>query len=228
MPDYFDRLVAKGGPGGDTVRVRPRLPGPFERIETLGAAPPPVGEAAASGREAGQPGPAPLPRPSAAPRPLPSEGPLRPALREAPPTPPAALPLPRTPLLVTPPLAPARVAPAAPAGPGTEGTAARPVAVPAVTAPVRPSGPEQAATPPPATGRLGVAPAARRPAAAGARAAAQAARGRQRPAERVVRVQIGRVEVRAAERAPAGPRRAAAARPSPALDLGAYLDRERP
>ncbi|MFE7633647.1 hypothetical protein ACFU7Z_06465, partial [Kitasatospora sp. NPDC057518] len=110
-----------------------------------------------------------------------------------------------------------------------EGAAARPVAVPAVTAPVRPPGPEQAATPPPATGRLGVAPAARRPAAAGAsRAAAQAARGRQRPAERVVRVQIGRVEVRAAERAPAGPRRAAAARPSPALDLGAYLDRERP
>ncbi|MFE7590927.1 hypothetical protein ACFU6K_16140, partial [Kitasatospora sp. NPDC057512] len=102
MPDYFDRLVAKGGPGGDAVRVRPRLPGPFERIETLGAAPPAVEEAAASGREAGQPVPAPLPRPSVAPRPLPSEGTLRPALREAPPAPSAALPLPRTPLLVTP------------------------------------------------------------------------------------------------------------------------------
>ncbi len=38
MPDYFDRLVTKGDPGGDVVRVRPRLPGPFERIDALGAA----------------------------------------------------------------------------------------------------------------------------------------------------------------------------------------------
>ncbi|MET8546883.1 hypothetical protein ABZW03_40690 [Kitasatospora sp. NPDC004799] len=48
---------------------------------------------------------------------------------------------------------------------------------------------------------------------------------RQRPVERVVRVQIGRVEVRAAERTPAAPRKPAA-RPTPALDLDRYLNRE--
>uniref|UniRef100_UPI001CCB62C4 hypothetical protein n=1 Tax=Streptomyces sp. LS1784 TaxID=2851533 RepID=UPI001CCB62C4 len=48
----------------------------------------------------------------------------------------------------------------------------------------------------------------------------------QRPVERVVRVQIGRVEVKAAQRTPAGPHKPAAARPGPALDLDKYLNRE--
>ncbi|NUK85419.1 hypothetical protein HRW19_13925, partial [Streptomyces lunaelactis] len=45
MPDYFDRLLARytpvsatGGAGG-AARVRPRLPGPFERVEALRSAP---------------------------------------------------------------------------------------------------------------------------------------------------------------------------------------------
>ncbi|WP_380283519.1 hypothetical protein [Kitasatospora purpeofusca] len=41
-----------------------------------------------------------------------------------------------------------------------------------------------------------------------------------------MRVQIGRVEVKAAEPGPAVPRRPAAARPAPAVDLGSYLTRD--
>ncbi|MBD0672453.1 hypothetical protein BU198_17505, partial [Streptomyces sp. CBMA156] len=60
MPDHFDRLVAKGDPGrapaGAEVRVRPRLPGPFERIDTLGPELPAVHEEpAVPGRPGGQP-----------------------------------------------------------------------------------------------------------------------------------------------------------------------------
>ncbi|MER7112812.1 hypothetical protein ABT360_35115, partial [Streptomyces sp. NPDC000229] len=47
MPDYFDRLLARHTPtdaaadrAGDMARVRPRLPGPFERVEALRTAPP--------------------------------------------------------------------------------------------------------------------------------------------------------------------------------------------
>ncbi|NUK19209.1 hypothetical protein HRW21_28870, partial [Streptomyces lunaelactis] len=43
MPDYFDRLLARYTPvpaaGGGAARVRPRLPGPFERVEALRSAP---------------------------------------------------------------------------------------------------------------------------------------------------------------------------------------------
>ncbi|MBD0675395.1 hypothetical protein BU198_33055 [Streptomyces sp. CBMA156] len=58
------------------------------------------------------------------------------------------------------------------------------------------------------------------------RASGNAARGRQRPVEQAVRVLIGRIEVRAAERTPVAPRRPVAARRAPALDLDKYLDRE--
>src|SRR4051812_47270580 len=42
-PDFFDRLLARyaptdGRPRGGPVRVRPRLPEPFERVEVLGGA----------------------------------------------------------------------------------------------------------------------------------------------------------------------------------------------
>lgn len=41
MPDYFDRLLARYTPvpaaGAGAARVRPRLPGPFERVEALRA-----------------------------------------------------------------------------------------------------------------------------------------------------------------------------------------------
>ncbi|MDF2272150.1 hypothetical protein P2Q00_43080, partial [Streptomyces coacervatus] len=40
-PDFFDRLIARHtGPRPAAVRVRPRLPGPFERVEAVRAAAP--------------------------------------------------------------------------------------------------------------------------------------------------------------------------------------------
>lgn len=48
MPDYFDRLLARYTPvpaAGGAARVRPRLPGPFERVEALRSARPEPDEA---------------------------------------------------------------------------------------------------------------------------------------------------------------------------------------
>ncbi|MDX3821051.1 hypothetical protein PV691_38595, partial [Streptomyces sp. AK08-01A] len=51
MPDYFDRLLARYTPvpaaGAGAARVRPRLPGPFERVEALRSGPPEPDEPAA-------------------------------------------------------------------------------------------------------------------------------------------------------------------------------------
>ncbi|MFD4655983.1 hypothetical protein ACFWP2_10170 [Kitasatospora sp. NPDC058444] len=231
MPDHFDRLVAKGGPGGDRagVRVRPRLPGPFERLDALAPAPPVVDEESfGPGRPGGRPVPVPLPRTPAAPPAVPVERALRAVAGEDRPAVAPVLPLPRTPLLVPPPVTPL----AAPAvEPAVRGAAARPAAVPTpVTAPHRAGAPEPPAVAPPAPVRPAAAVPASARRAAGAAAAGQAhgtgTRRRQRPVERVVRVQIGRVEVKAAQRTPAGPPKPAATRPGPALDLGKYLDRE--
>ncbi|MBT2677254.1 hypothetical protein J7E95_42025, partial [Streptomyces sp. ISL-14] len=47
VPDFLDRLIARHAPAAagartDVVRVRPRLPGPFERVEAVrGTAPEP-------------------------------------------------------------------------------------------------------------------------------------------------------------------------------------------
>ncbi|MFJ7905610.1 hypothetical protein [Kitasatospora sp. NPDC096204] len=244
MPDHFDRLVAKGardraGSGSESgseagsegvVRVRPRLPGPFERIDGLGPDRPDVdGESAAPGRPELRPLAAPLPRPTAAPRPAPAEGAPRNAAHDDRPAAAPVLPLPRTPLLVAPPIAAA--APAV--EPVLRAGAARPAAPPAGsappgTAPSRTAAPRTAGAPPVSV-RPAVAPASGRRAALTAalgHAPGTGTSGRQRPVERVVRVRIGRVEVRAAERTPVGPRRPAAARPAPALDLGRYLNRE--
>ncbi|MFG2911489.1 hypothetical protein ACGF0D_01165 [Kitasatospora sp. NPDC048298] len=245
MPDHFDRLVAKGargrgrdraGSGSDAgseavVRVRPRLPGPFERIDGLGPVRPDVdGESAAPGRPDVRPAAAPLPWPTAASRPGPAEGAPRTAAHDGRPAATPVLPLPRTPLLVAPSIAPV----AAPTvEPVVRAGAARPAAPPAGTAtpgtaPSRTDIP-RAAGAPPVPVRPAVAPASGRRAALAAtlgHAPGSGDRGRQRPVERVVRVQIGRVEVRAAERTPVGPRRPAAARPAPALDLDRYLNRE--
>ncbi|MFC5804435.1 hypothetical protein ACFPWT_28385, partial [Streptomyces formicae] len=51
MPDYFDRLLARHTVSAaaavrGATRVRPRLPGPFERVEALRTAPPEPGEPA--------------------------------------------------------------------------------------------------------------------------------------------------------------------------------------
>ncbi|MFF2658442.1 hypothetical protein ACFVUH_13860 [Kitasatospora sp. NPDC058032] len=239
MPDHFDRLVAKGAPGRDPagagagVRVRPRLPGPFERIDALGPTlPAGGGEPVAPGLPDGRPVLALLPR-SATPHPTPAGETPPAAVGAARPAAAPALPLPRTPLLLAPPIAPAtaradepppRTGAARPAAPA-------PVTAAPVAAPQRTVAAEPPAGAPPAPVRPAVAP------ASGRRAAAVAAPGhasgngagtrrRPRPVERVVRVRIGRVEVRAAERVQAEPRRPAAARPAPALGLDTYLTRE--
>lgn len=68
MPDYFDRLLARYTPvpaaGGGAARVRPRLPGPFERVEAMRSGPPEPDEPAALIPSAPQPvfGPAELVR----------------------------------------------------------------------------------------------------------------------------------------------------------------------
>lgn len=46
MPDFFDRLAARHDPAGGPVRLRPRLPGPFERVDSLPAVPEPEAPAA--------------------------------------------------------------------------------------------------------------------------------------------------------------------------------------
>ncbi|MFF7454612.1 hypothetical protein [Kitasatospora sp. NPDC008115] len=235
MPDHFDRLLNKGDPvrdrAGTGVRVRPRLPGPFERIETLGPARTPM----TVGEEPVVPGrppvPGPLPRP-APPATAPTGGTPRVAVGDHRPAAVPVLPLPRTPLLVAPPIAPAATAPAV--EPPARTAAARPTAAPPVnaaplTAPPRTAAPEPSAGAPSAAPRPAVAPSPGRLATAAASpGSTDGGRGRrrQRPVERVVRVQIGRVEVRAAERAPAAPRRPEASRPAPALALDRYLDRE--
>ncbi|MFD8781046.1 hypothetical protein [Kitasatospora sp. NPDC059599] len=227
MPDHFDRLVAKGDPGGDRagVRVRPRLPGPFERPEALAPALPVVDEESfGPGRSGRRPAPVPLPRPPAAP----VERALRTVVGEDRPAVAPVLPLPRPPLLIAPPVTPV----AAPAvEPALRREDARPAAVPTpVTALHRAAAPELPTVAPPAPVRTAAAaPASVRRAAAAAapgQAHGTGTRRRQRPVERVVRVQIGRVEVKAAQRTPTGPRKPAAARPGPALDLDKYLNRE--
>ncbi|MEU1288952.1 hypothetical protein [Kitasatospora sp. NPDC005856] len=230
MPDHFDRLVAKGDPGGDRagVRVRPRLPGPFERLDALAPAPPVADEESfGPGRSGGSPVPVPLPRPPAAPPAAPVARALRTAVGEDRPVVAPVLPLPRTPLLIAPPV----TAGAAPAvEPTVRGKDARPAAVPPPVAALhRAAAPELPTVAPPAPVRPAAAPASVRRAAVAAapgQAHGTGTRGRQRPVERVVRVQIGRVEVTAAQRTPAGPTKPAAARPGPALGLDKYLDRE--
>ncbi|UQI46379.1 hypothetical protein M1P56_19515 [Streptomyces sp. HU2014] len=241
MPDFFDRLLARHAPArGDAptgvTRLRPRLPGPFERIGTTGFdGPEPSGARTA---------------PAAGPTTRTAESGLRPAAsRPAPPPAPTAL---------GPAVAPAREhSPAA----VTRLLPARPVlAVPAVP-PLLASGPERdagrsrrqdarladpaerrparrAARPTELPARTaGKAPAAavpqarpRQPERAAAAAPAAERRRRHQAPERVVRVSIGRLEVNGERRPlptkPAG--RGApdgGGRPRPALTLDQYLTR---
>ncbi|WP_030609713.1 hypothetical protein [Streptomyces sclerotialus] len=249
--DYLGRLVARHapaprallgapgsraagsrtGPGGRTL-VQPRLPGPFERIEALGGAP-------------ADPSHEPAPLYPRTPAPAPPEGErLRfereirtteretTVLRSEVPRPDGPEPAERSAWPVTPLLRPAAhpqpgLRPAAPEGQraaarrtgdrGEEPGPVRPAAVPPA-----PGGPDAAPR--------AVAPALRpRTDVPAARDAARAAAGRrgQRPAERVVHVQIGRLEVSAAgpDRPASGGVTARGERRGPALSLADYLAR---
>ncbi|MFE2599553.1 hypothetical protein ACFXCZ_24165 [Streptomyces sp. NPDC059396] len=231
MADYFDRLLARHAPvsaAGGAVRVRPRLPGPYERPEAVRTGRPEPDEPAALLPAAPQPAFGPVEsvrlerevrtdrqtvvrtepaRPGESERPAvappPSAGPvLRPSA--------AVVPGPRPPVAD---------------GPRTAGR--RPV--PPVSGPVRAPG---AGSVP----RAPIAPAADAPVRARprdadtvvARGAAANGVGRRasRTPERVVHVQIGRLEVSAAPAPGASARTAAgraAGRAAPALTLDAYL-----
>lgn len=234
MPDYFDRLLARYTPvpaAGVAARVRPRLPGPFERVEALRSAPPEPDEPAALIPSAPQPafgptelirherevrtdrhtvvrteaaGPGGRQRPADATTTRTDSAPRPPAARTAPGPRPAdsdgARPARR------PGPRPRSDAPTnAPAGSRRE-TAPAP---PAATAPARPRSTDLN----PARGAT--------PSGVGRRAP--------KPAERVVHVQIGRLEVSAAP--PPGANRGATDSPdrtgrrAPALTLDDYLAR---
>ncbi|MEU6082236.1 hypothetical protein [Streptomyces sp. NPDC047108] len=236
VPDHFDRLLARHAPppGAEprtAAQVRPRLPGPFERVEALRAEPARPDEPAplvpAAPRPAGRAGEVirhereirtdhrTVVRTGTAPRDkagesTPAQAPaaplLRPAAQVGPVARPAATDAPRQGLRTagaTTPDAPSRPAAPAPAvqGPGAARAAA--------AAAVRP----------------------RPDAAANARGAARTAAARRgaRPVEQVVHVQIGRLEVSAAGAAAGGRTAAAggnrAGRPAPALSLEDFLAR---
>ena len=232
FPDFFDRLLARHtAPRPAAVRVRPRLPGPFERVEAVRAAAPAPEEDTLLWPATTPAAVAPpdAPRPSAtrtrtrterertvvrterepvAPAPRSSE-PARaeaPLLRPVAPVAPGLRPLPE---------AGRRSAGRGRAEPGASQTAAS-VPIPpgteaapqAVSAALRPSAADTAA----------------------ARDAVRqaAARRPSKPTEQVVQVQIGRLEVTAASAAEgAGQRRKAAERPGTALSLADYLARGR-
>ncbi|NGO44305.1 hypothetical protein [Streptomyces ureilyticus] len=218
MPDFLDRLLARHAPAAvprsGVVRVRPRLAGPFERVEAVRAGTPEPDEAESLW-------------PSAAPSPAQDGDVARPAAREvqyrterertvvrterassepAPPRP-AERAVPEAPLLrpavpVTPRPRPGPDAPRRTAG---RDDAERPSAQSAASVP----------TPPGMD--------------AASRAAVRQAAGRRpaRGAEQVVQVQIGRLEVTAAGAPPGGGSRrpAGTGRPAAALSLAEYLER---
>ncbi|ORT60645.1 hypothetical protein [Streptomyces sp. CB03238] len=241
MPDYFDRLLARHTPlraagpsGGGVARVRPRLPGPFERLEALRTAPPEPDEPASLVPSAPGPafGPAELIRherevlrdrhtvvrtetappgdePERYARAVaPGPGPLLRAAAQAGPV--------ARPGAAEPPRAPRRAG--ASRGPDGAPPAAGPGAAGPAVAPVPPAGAAAAARP-------------READTAAARGAGPGGLGRRgsRPAERVVHVQIGRLEVSAAP--PPGAPRPGTGRPDPtgrrgpALTLDDYLAR---
>lgn len=238
MSDYFDRLLTRhvpvvpgagAAPGGgpDTpVRVRPRLPEPYERVEALRAEPRGAEEAGLLLRPAPRPAvrreertavrhereirtehrtvvrtePAPhgdRERPPESARPA---RPPRTTGRTAAPPRPGTEPTPRRGGRTVPARAAQDVPPAAAPAPARRNTG--PDLAPAGTVPLRPSAADASA--------------------------ARAAGGRRRPrtAERTVHVRIGRLEVSAAPPA-AGPTGAGRpqrpARPAPALSLADYL-----
>ncbi|MFI6692838.1 hypothetical protein ACIBLA_13920 [Streptomyces sp. NPDC050433] len=235
-PDFLDRLLARHAPAAaprpGVARVRPRLAGPFERIESVRGTAPDPDEAE------------PL-RPLSTPSPAPRENTAHPAVHEVrterersvvrmerAPAPhdaaarPAAPAVPEVSLL----------RPAAPLTPGPRPVpdAARRTAVRGI--PQRDTSPHAAPVPIP-PGRDADSPALStllRPSAADtaeARDAVRQAAARRpgRGTERVVRVQIGRLEVTAAGTPQSGgrQRQRATGRPETTVSLAEYLGRGR-
>ncbi|MEU3957758.1 hypothetical protein AB0F45_36695 [Streptomyces achromogenes] len=234
-PDFLDRLLARHtATAADTVRVRPRLPGPFERVEAVRPRTP-------------DPDPADTMWPTTAPSAVPERDGPRPATeihhhteRE--------LTVVRTgPAFAEP--APSRATPAAlpepsllrPAGPLTTGPRPAPRTTARGTGRPDPGtgGDRTTASAPAPLGAgaapTAVVPTAARPGAADTTAARTAVRqsaGRRagRAPEQVVRVQIGRLEVTAAQppaRTGSRPGTRPAERPGATLGLADYLARER-
>jgi hypothetical protein len=235
-PDFLDRLIARhAAPAAETVRIRPRLPGPFERVEAVRARTedPDAGDSALWPTVTTAPAPErDLARPAAAEVRHRTERERTVVRAERAPAEPQARPTPR------PPAEAPLLRPAAPLAP-------RPFAAPQTGS--RTSGrggPEpgadRAAASVPTPPGTDVAPptvvsAAPRPSAADTAAARDAVRqaAARRPGrapEQVVQVQIGRLEVTAGgtpskggARQPARP----AERPGAALSLADYLARGR-
>ncbi|MEU5977669.1 hypothetical protein [Streptomyces sp. NPDC047315] len=243
MPDYFDRLLARYTPvpapggaegAGCTIRVRPRLPGPYERVEALRSGPQEPDEPASLLPSA----------PHSVSRTAEvvheertvrtdrhtvvrtetvrsDHGPDAPADAAA--TPGRGAPLPP----------PARRAPGPRAAPDRGPHAPWRPAAPSSAAGPRPEAADPA--PRPAVPAPPAAPAPLGPRAADAAAARGAApygvgRRASKQAERVVHVQIGRLEVSAAPmadrgRSPAADRFDRTGRRAPALTLDDYLSR---
>ncbi|MFJ9820828.1 hypothetical protein ACIRU3_37300 [Streptomyces sp. NPDC101151] len=234
-PDFLDRLIARHGAArADGVRVQPRLPGPFERVEAVRARTPDPDAADSVLLPSATPSPVPdldVPRPAAEvrrhterertvvhtertpaeleARPAPTAPPRAPLLRPAAPLAPRPLPVPQT-------------------GSRTSGRGGpEPGADRAAASVPTPPGADAAS--------LTVVSAAMRPSAADTTAAREAVRqaAARRPGkapEQVVQVQIGRLEVTAGQppsrngtRQPARP----AERPGATLSLADYLARGR-
>jgi hypothetical protein len=231
MPDYFDRLLARYTPvpaaDGAAARVRPRLPGPFERVEALRSGPPEPDAPAALIPTAPGPafGPAELVRHEREVRTDHHTVVRTEAGRAGEPEPPAAQTAPSPGPLLRP--AAAASPTALPAAAVTR--SARRAGVPAVAdAPRTPPAPAPR-EPAPAVAATQARPRGADTAAARGAALSGVGRRAPRPAERVVHVQIGRLEVSAAPppgaSRPAGGRPDHAGRRAPALTLDDYLSR---
>lgn len=239
VPDFLDRLIARhtpaaAGPRPGVVRVRPRLPGPFERVEAVRSTAPdpddgtdllwsPTTPSAVRQGEA--------PRPATPPARPHTERERTVVRTDRAPSHPEPRPAPRT-LPGTPLLRP--VAPLAPEPRPTPDTGRR------GTGRGRPdrSAPQSAAAVPTPPGTDAASPAAvsaaPRPSAADTAAARDAvrqaaARRPSRAPEQVVQVQIGRLEVTAGPSPSGGARQRTSSteRPGATLSLADYLARGR-
>ena len=231
-PDFLDRLIARHtAPRPAAVRVRPRLPGPFERVEAVRAAAPAPDEDTLLWPATTPAAVAPpdAPRPSAVRTHTHTQRertvvrterePVEPAPRSSEPAR-AEAPLLRPVALVAPGLRPLPEAGRRAAGRGRAEPGASQTAVSVPIPPGTEAAPQAVS-------------AALRPSAADTAAARDAvrqaaARRPSKPTEQVVQVQIGRLEVTAAGAAEgAGQRRKATERPGTALSLADYLARGR-